>query len=234
MRAILKINFNYENNEIIEIEGEQAHHLLNVARSKIGDEVLIFNGKGKIFNSLVDRLDRKKLYLKILSSKQAKKTFDISLGICIPKKEAMESILKIAVELGISNIFPIVSKFSQANFELSKRQERIIESAIEQSNNSYLPTIHAAVNFKSFLEESVSKYKQVIYFSSKQSEKKFPKLANTETLYIIGPEGGLYIDEENSLIASSSVFSCNLPIPIMRCPTAVSLGMGMILQSFES
>ena len=57
------------------------------------------------------------------------------------EKEALELSIRQATELGVNKIFLLNSQYSQENSLKADRLEKIIVSAMEQSNNLFYPEI---------------------------------------------------------------------------------------------
>ncbi len=224
MRAIF---YSFENelmNSLI-IEGESAKHLM-VVRVKLDEEVLVLNGRGSKLLTRVASINKNKVELTIFKKEDSKPTFKINLAIAAPKKDAFEDILKIAVELGVSKIYPLSSQYSQYVYEQSPRVQRLIESALIQSNNPFLPIIHHQLKLNDYLENLKT---PLYFFNSKDSECGKVEKINKEISILIGPEGGFSDAEIQLILSKSETYSIHLPTPIMRAPTALATSIGYLL-----
>jgi 16S rRNA (uracil1498-N3)-methyltransferase len=76
MRAIF-LNIELQELELIEISGDQAHHL-NVIRIKENEEILILNGKGKSALANVLSIQKKNIKVKIKKIISYERKHDIS------------------------------------------------------------------------------------------------------------------------------------------------------------
>lgn len=217
-------------NEIIEIDGKNAHHLIRVVRLKIGEKVLILNGHGIKAISEVKTIDRKVVRLSIISSELVERKHNIDLAICMPKKDALEDIIKKSVELGFTNLIPVVSKFSTGKIKDYDRAFRLAESAIIQSNNAFGLNIENEYSFD-LLVSKLQEYDIIVYCDSRGVSQSIDRKMsiNDRVLVIIGPEGGLDTSEEDLLSNVSNVIGINFPTYILRSPTAVSTATGYIL-----
>lgn len=209
------------------ISGDRAHHL-QVVRIKLDEDILVLNGKGKRFCAKVVSITKKAVGLKVLKVESIKLKHQINLAIALPKKDAFEDILKFATELGINTIYPLTSEFSQYTYEPSERLERIIENALVQSNNLFLPRIAAQTELGDFLENDNG---SLIYFSSipTVTEKKIKDEGPMTVL--IGPEAGFSSGEDERIRAYKNIKIIHLPTPILRAPTAVATSVGYLLGS---
>lgn len=211
----------------LKIEGEQAHHLIKVARVKVGEEVLVLNGKGFVAKSRVTIVSKKDLSLEIIEVTKVDNLGTIDLLIMVPKKEYLEDIFRSSVELGIRRIYPMVSTYSQQSFEVNNRLERIMESALVQSNNPFFPEIKPLLQFHD-LDTLLDNYEEIFYFSSQTKEVRGARPHRASALLIIGPEGGLSPEEEQYLFDHDAVQLIHLDGPILRSVTAVPTAFGYI------
>ena len=112
VRAIYYPFKNENDSKTILIKGESAKHL-QVVRVRLHEEVLVLNGEGLTASTKVGNISKSEIELIVESIRIATPTHQISLAIATPKKEAFEDILKMEIELGVLNIYPLSSKFSQ-------------------------------------------------------------------------------------------------------------------------
>lgn len=229
MRAVLlKTNFSQEDIGTISIiSDDQARHLIKVIRIKKNEQLLILNGLGQKVLARVDQIERKNVSIEILNVEVLDDNRNLSLLLGVPKKEAFESIVKMAAEIGIKSIYLYRSEYSQTDIEISDRVLKIEESANIQSNNPF------SINFIKIdsLEETISKYKTAINFST-FSKGDISERLSGRTLLIIGPEAGFSKVEEDLINSQKNVKVCQLPTNIMRAPTAFSVGVGYLLGKF--
>ncbi len=213
------------------VDGDKFHHLTNVLRIKKDDEILVITKTpGKGLKTVVESISKKSLILSRLEEINQSKKFNIDLALGIPKKEALEEIIRSCSEMGVNKIIPVSTQYSWSKYQYNERFEKIIISAVEQSNNFYYPE---------FIQEPLSlgqiefsSYESIIYFSSD------PKFQNNElnivgkTLLIVGPEGGFSNEEE--IFLQSQAQCRNIEIPIMRARTAVPFLIGYTINSLNS
>ncbi len=225
MRASFQKNLLLQEN--YQIKGESAHHLVNVVRIEAGEEILLLNGRGLKVKTKVSSLSKKEVNLEKLEHSEAPERFHMDLALGVPKKEALELSLKQAVELGFRKIFLVRSQYSQTRLPEADRIESLLISALEQSNSAYLPEIISA----SWSEIPAQDYAQIVMMDSQNETG--PKKASTGSpiLLIVGPEGGFSPEESLFLHKWPQTKILNLPTPILRTPTAVATGAGIILGS---
>lgn len=224
MRALVIKNFECDSNTFI-LEGKKAHHLLNVIRIKVNEHVSIIDGNGSTTLVKVLETKKKKIEFKVLkSSKETKAKLNISVAFGLTKKESFELSIKQLIEIGVNNITILNTEYSQRYDLKPERLASIIESSMEQSNQSYYPE----VKFQKF-DDFLSEAKNIIYFSSigtKLGEINVDN--NTNYNLVFGPEGGLSASEEEKIKNLNSTI-IHLPTNIMRTSTAVCFCSGYVL-----
>ena len=225
MRAIYHDFDNHFDEEAVSITGDSAHHLM-VARVKVGEKILLLNGKGTKISGEILSVSKNNIDVKISQKESFTPAHDLSLAVAMPKKDAFEDILKMAVELGIKEIHPLVSDFSQYEYVASDRVTRILESALIQSNNPFFPIIHAQKSLKDFLVEHAN---DLVFFNSQKDHSIFDEKAGTRKTILIGAEGGFSAEEISLILKHPKVQQVHLPTPILRAPTAVASSVGYLL-----
>jgi 16S rRNA (uracil1498-N3)-methyltransferase len=211
------------------LKGDELHHLVNVIRIEKGEPLLLLNGKGLIIETRVEMISKREMILTKIGQRLGVRQFEFDLALGMPKREALELCLKEATELGFRRVYLIKSDFSQMRFPDKERTEKLLISALEQSNAPFLPE----VIFTEWREIPFNRYKRVLLLDSQtpaiNSQGEF--LSGSEELLIVGPEGGFSSSEIQFLHSQSNIKVVNLPTPILRSPTAVAAGAGIMIES---
>ena len=214
--------------ESYQLKGDTAHHLINVVRVEINEEILLINGLGLKVKTKVSSLSKRELILTKIEMRHEARGYVLDLALGIPKKEALELSLKQAVELGVRKIYLIRAEFSQTRLPETERLQSLLISALEQSNGAYLPEIILS----DWDKIPTSEYDEIFMMDS-QSEGQKVNLSNRPRtrLLIVGPEGGFSQTETEFLHKMPEICVLNLPTPILRTPTAVAVGAGILIGS---
>ena len=162
MRAIY-LSENLIVGEAINIDGDKAHHFYNVLRLRVGDKILVLSGAGVSSIAEIEAISKRFVSIKCLEQETHETPkLQIDLGISKLKKDAMDSVLKAACELGIMNIHILDSEYSQ-NYPLKpSRLEKLLISGLEQSNNPFMPNIYEGKIF----DINFNEYSKIFLFSS--------------------------------------------------------------------
>lgn len=216
-----------EHSDQVVIEGPKFHHLVHVSRAKVGDRILILNGKGLKSLCTLDKISKRNAVVQVNERSLYKKPFDLTLALCIPKRDALDLCLKQAVEIGVTQVYLVDSDFCVNKQVRDDRIDRLIESAMEQANNPYRPSYS---KIGSLQEIPFDKYDKNFCLTSQEDSSLSSVPSKGEKLLIlIGPEGGFSAAENRFLDNISNLQKIKLQTHILRTPTAVSVGCGLLL-----
>jgi 16S rRNA (uracil1498-N3)-methyltransferase len=209
------------------LTGDIFHHLVNVTRLTHGDELLLLNGKGLSIKTKVDKIMKKELHLSHLEMDQKQRTEKLDIVLGVPKKEALELCLKQATEIGVNRVFLIKGDYSQIKIPEFERIQKLLVSALEQSNSAFLPEVIES----SWQDLPWQNYQNKILLDSQTRDSKDRSNAKSiPVLLLIGPEGGFSAQELTYLHEIQGLEVLRLPTPILRTPTALAVGAGMVLE----
>ncbi len=193
----------------VEISDEEFHHIKDVMRHEIGDEIYLTDGKGAIYQSIIQAVDQKKINCKILSSKHYENKF-CSITFCIPRlrnTDRFEFALEKCVELGITNFIVFDSTRTVAKGEKIERWQKVLLSAMKQSLRAWLPKVSYERNVNTIIKLNGTK----ILFDQNASQTFQQFLAaNNQSLitnhfFFFGPEGGFSQEESKVMSAECRV-----------------------------
>lgn len=190
-------------------EGE-AQHALRVLRAQVGDEFLVTDGQGTLFETRVTGVDRRHCLLSILHEEPWQKYWRGTWSVAIaPTKnlDRIEWMLEKMVEVGLDEIFLIKTKHSERKHTCADRLERIIQSAMKQSHKALLPTLTTDLPFSSLLE-ATSDYDLRLLAHCREGlspeRTTIDRVFRPESkiLLMIGPEGDFSVEEIETAVAS--------------------------------
>ncbi len=220
------------NNEIFEIIGDEAKHIL-VLRHNVGEIIQVNDKMCEILS-----IGKMNIECKVIEDADVKGVPELKITLyqAMLKADKMEYVIQKAVELGVSRIVPFNSKnviVKLDDKDKAKRIERFNKISLEASKQCGRSDIVRVENFCSFNEllNDVPNYEKCIVAYEKENTKlkDFLKENNNvkEIAIIIGAEGGFEEDEIKSLI-DKGCSSVSLGDRILRAETA-SLNLISIL-----
>ena len=224
----------YHPNSILEnstglLSKEHTHYVVNVMRLKRGSNLNFFNKNGE-WKSEVIFLDKDRVEVKFLEKiKEANSLSKVELAICLVKKNAMDTILQKATELGVSKIIPIVSERTEVKELNHNRAKKIVIEATEQSNQLMPPEIIGVVKLKDFLKTFEENSKLLFADVNSKDQLKIEDLKNSKSFCIlIGPEGDFSPAERESILQNSAAKPFTISKNILRSDTAVISAISLV------
>ena len=181
-----------QNDTEIRFSKEESRHVIKVLRKSIGDILHITNGDGWLFSAEITQAEIKNCVARITSSQlQTRPAYKIHLAVAPTKmNDRYEWFLEKATEIGIDTITPIVCNNSERKIIKLDRYEKILQSAMKQSLNCYLPKLKEAISFKEFIAKEY--IGQTFIAHCEETNKKSLKQSlntNQDVTLLIGPEG---------------------------------------------
>ena len=147
------------NADALVLSGSEAHHARDVLRMKRGDKAVLFNGRGREITGEIVDLGRGEIRLRKLNESETPPLrCRIALGQAIPKGKNMELIVQKAVEIGATEIIPLISARTIVHLdekEARRKQtkwETVAIDAAKQCGQNWLPQVHAPQTLKDFFD----------------------------------------------------------------------------------
>lgn len=220
------ISKNQINDHLIKIEGSDVHHMRNVMRFSIGNQVIANTNEGEVFLTKITEIDKNYVMLEIIAKEPTQKLgYWLDLGLALTKRDAFELALKKVTELGVHGLVPLTSEFSIIKVnDYDKKRERymsICKESSEQSERHTLPQIYDLVSLKDI---DVSGYDHLFFAYAREEGNSIYDYIQTinsddKTLVLIGPEGG-FSKKEYQLLVKKGFKSISLGSTILRAETA--------------
>jgi len=127
------------------LEGDELHHLRAVRRLGPGDAVELFDGRGRLAECAISRLDKRRAELQVRRlTRSAEPRLRLTVATAIPKGERMDWLVEKTTELGVWAIWPLVAERSTVaacGQEKQRRWQRRAVEAAKQCGRLWLPEI---------------------------------------------------------------------------------------------
>jgi 16S rRNA (uracil1498-N3)-methyltransferase len=211
-----------ETTENFSFDKEESRHIIKVLRKKDSDILHVTNGLGFLFETEITLASDNKCIVQVLSIKKTPEPkFHLHLAVAPTKmNDRFEWFLEKATEIGIHEITPIFCDRSERKVINPERFEKIILSAMKQSNETYLPKLNEAVSFKEFIKQKNEGLQLIAHCeeTNKKSLKDILK-SNESVTMLIGPEGD-FSEKEIALALENSYQPVTLGNTRLRTETA--------------
>lgn len=211
-----------ESTESFSFDKEESRHIIKVLRKKDSDILHVTNGLGLLFETEITLASDNKCIVQVLSIKKSPEPkFHLHLAVAPTKmNDRFEWFLEKATEIGIQEITPIICDRSERKVINLERFEKIILSAMKQSNETYLPKLNEAISFKEFVKQQ-NKGLQLIAHCEETDKKSLKDILkpNESVTMLIGPEGD-FSEKEIALALENNYQPVTLGNTRLRTETA--------------
>jgi 16S rRNA (uracil1498-N3)-methyltransferase len=211
------------------LSDKDAHHLLNVMRASVGQEIEIVDG-GDLFSGKIISLSPLNIAVTPKENRVSELPSHLCLGFALLKHGNDELVLEKGTELGVASFRPFISSRTIIRLDGQEdkdkkleRYEKIVKGASEQSKRTTIPTLEPIVSFAELLKAPAD-LKLLAYENVSEDVASLPNAfaslkPGATCLILIGPEGGFSPEEAAEAKAAGFTF-VSLGRRILRAETA--------------
>jgi 16S rRNA (uracil1498-N3)-methyltransferase len=221
-----------ESQALLELSEKPAHYLLHVMRLKVGEDLLLFNGRDGEWKATLEtgKKDRASVRIK---EKTRLQTPDSDLWLCFApiKRGHGDFTVEKASELGASKLIPVITQHTVVNRVPVDRYRAIATEAAEQSMRLSVPEVSEGLDLHRLLERWDTK--RTLIFCAETGDAKpiaeaLRELKPGPLAVLTGPEGG-FSEEEFTLIRKKAfVLPVRLGPRILRADTAAIAALSLV------
>lgn len=237
------IKNNQIKNNIVEIKGDDVHHIKTVMRMKQNDKVLVCDEQSTYLCSI--SCISTTVLLDIVEKINDNVELDINVTVAhgLVRREKMEEVVRRLVELGCFSYVPVnmtrsVVKHKEINID---RLNKIIKEASEQSQRNKLMKIEEVIGFNDLIKRfecyDIVLFAHTLYKDNVNLFNEIKELKNGNVLVIVGPEGGFDDNEVKKIIQFNNVKQISLGKRILRTETAplyIMSVLGFLGEQYEN
>ena len=201
---------------------DESRHIVKVLRKKEGDELHITNGRGSLYTAKILEADIRKCKVQIIEEeKTIPKLHRLHLAVAPTKmNDRYEWFLEKATEIGVDEITPIICQRSERKTIKLERMERVLQSAMKQSLQTFLPQLNPPLAYEEFMEQDHNAARFIAHcHEGEKMELKRRIVPDSSLLIMIGPEGD-FSKTEVSTALSKGFLPVSLGKTRLRTETA--------------
>lgn len=227
-----------------ELPAEEAHHALHVLRKGPGDQLSLFDGRGRVATGRIAKAGRKSVRVAIeeLSAPEPPPAREIVLAVALPKGERTRWLVEKATEIGVSRLIPLRTERSVVDPRPSRlaRLRQTVIAACKQSGRNRLMEIEDPIAFPEWLNENSTSAAQLVCDrSGLPINSRVPRISSfdhsrapQEVHVSIGPEGG-FSPYELQAARSLGATVVRLGDAILRVETAAIVAAGYVMHVLD-
>lgn len=238
MRTVHIPNRNIFNDEIKITDKGTIHHLRDVLRMDVGDDLAVFDERGNQYHCLIQSVSDE-IVMKIekkFTASPSGAAAKIIAACAIPKNSRFDDVVDKLTQLGVDKIVPLETERVIVNLDRDKkdlrrrRWQKIAISAAEQCQRPIVPVIDPVRSIKEVLAEFKDvelKFIPTLEGRRQSLRDILPQKEPASILYFIGPEGD-FTAEEISCAKRSGCLPVSLGDTVLRVETAAVAVLGFI------
>lgn len=207
------------------LSAEESAHCLRVLRLGKGDQVILIDGKGGLYEAVITEPDTRGCQLEIarvLPSPPARK-HQIHIAIAPTKNmDRFEWFVEKSVEIGIDTITPLLCQRSERRVLKTERLHKLIISTMKQAMVTQLPLLNELTPYNQFVKTIESaKGNRFIAHCGETARKELKQALSprSDAVVLIGPEGD-FTPEEVQLAVENQFIPVSLGNNRLRTETA--------------
>ncbi len=224
------------------IDGDDGRHIARSLRMRVGEKLTVCDTMGTDYLCEIKDITENTVKLNILEEtpNRTEPTAQVTLFQCNPKGDKLDTVVQKAVELGVSEIVPVLSEHCvsrpdhKAAAKKRERMQKIADEAAKQSGRGILPKIGEMLSFKDCCKRLRDYDKSILFYElgGKPLQSIVDKNIGSVAI-IIGPEGG-FSKEEVILALDSGAQVATLGPRILRTETAPLAALSCIMLLTEN
>ncbi|AOS65066.1 RNA methyltransferase, RsmE family [Actinoalloteichus hymeniacidonis] len=220
----------------VELSGPEGRHAATVTRLRVGEHLLVSDGRGGIGRAEVTSVAKDTLSARILQrAQEPEPALRMTLVQALLKGDRSELAVDQSVEVGVDALVPWRAAHSVVRWDSGPRGAKALErwrfmarAATKQARRSWLPPVSEAVNLTELVERVRAATLAVVLHESASARLSSIELPTTgELLLVVGPEGGIEPSELSRLVEAGARPAL-LGDTVLRASTAGVAALGVL------
>jgi 16S rRNA (uracil1498-N3)-methyltransferase len=206
------------------LDEKESKHIVRVLRMAKGTVVRLIDGKGNLYEGIIDNADQKKCRIRVtgITRNFEGRDYYLHIGISpLKNAERFEWFVEKSVEIGVDEITPVICKNTEKPGIKPERIENLIISAMKQSLKANKTKLNKPCRFDEILNIDNQGTGMIAHcnelFKRQSISDVYSK--NNSSLILIGPEGD-FDKDEIALAIGKNFHSVHLGNSRLRTETA--------------
>ena len=220
------VDFALSPDSVVKLPDDVVRHL-NVLRVKNTEEIVLFNGNGKVYPALPEVLEKRHASVRILREEATdnESPLNITLVQAVSSAERMDFTLQKSVELGVAEIRPVISERCVVRLSGERAEKRvarwqeIVVSACEQSGRNIVPKVLPLTTYVQDLQQLPQETTKLLMSLNRAQKLSDVRPQSGKVVFMVGPEGG-WTEKEEQQAFDAGFQSVTLGKRVLRTETA--------------
>lgn len=219
------------------LDEEESRHAAQVLRLRVGDAVTVFDGEGRRGEAEIAAITKHQVALRLLHETASPAVRPaITLVQAVPKGKTFEWIVEKAVELGVREIIPLITRHTVVQYDAADapkktaKWQRVAMEACKQCGQDFLPQVHQPMTWAAWIK--TPQHGLRVIASLAEGAVSFRALMEKQgtienATLLIGPEGD-FSAEETSQALAAGFHPVTLGRIILRAETAAMFALSAL------
>ncbi|EWM12959.1 16S rRNA (uracil(1498)-N(3))-methyltransferase [Kutzneria sp. 744] len=216
------------------LDGPEGHHAASVRRLRVGEELVLADGRGGRVRCGIEAVEKDSLRLAVLERTHIEQPQPrVVVAQALVKGDRGELAVELATEAGVDAIVPWRASRCVARWDEGPRGAKALakwrstaREAAKQSRRAWVPEVAEPVTTAELAKLVGAAAKAMVLHESATSRlDDLP--AQGDLLLVVGPEGGIS-DEELAALTDAGAIAVRLGPSVLRASTAAAVALGAI------
>lgn len=215
------------------LDEEESTHCVKVLRKNAGDFIDAIDGKGNYYKCQILTAKKSETVVQLLEKTPEwgeKKGVKLTLAVSpLKQKERFEWLVEKAVELGVDEVVPLISKYTFTDNTKPERLFKLMVAATKQCKRAKIPILHPPTPFEAFVQGKLPTNAYLAYCQADTHLFHYQTsiAQSADLLVMIGPEGD-FTPQEVALAAAQNILPVGLGESRLRTETAGICALSML------
>ena len=221
----------------VTFDAQETRHLARVLRLRPGDVVHAVDGQGQELTVRLTQVSTRSAEGLILGREAGRSESPLLLTLVqgLPKGDKMEAIIRMATELGVTRVVPVITERTVVRADATRgagrllRWQRVAREAAKQCGRTVIPEVTASRALAEWLGDGSPEGLLLCLWEDERAclADRLPPAPVAAATLVVGPEGGLAADEVERLAEAGAVVA-GLGPRVLRTETAGPVGLALL------
>lgn len=210
----------------VSVDGDEAHHAVAVRRLRVGEQVVLTDGRGTSVRGAVTSTGKRVFAVEVEELTRLERPEpEVVVVQAIPKGDRGELAVEVLTEIGVASVVPWAASRSVAVWKGERAEKSLnrwrstAREAAKQARRAWFPEVHEMASTAEVVALVGEADLAIVLHEEATSSLVGLEVPTGRVVVVVGPEGGLSEDEVASFVAAGAV-SVKLGSEVLRTSTA--------------
>jgi 16S rRNA (uracil1498-N3)-methyltransferase len=222
--------------DLVEVEGDEAHHAVAVRRTRVGESLALTDGSGTTVVGVVHATGKRRLTVHVAEVAAVPEPVPrVTVVQAIPKGDRGELAVEVLTEVGAAAVVPWAAARSVAVWRGERAEKSLARwratarEAAKQSRRAWFPLVEPmATTEQACMLVGAADLAVVLHEDASASLASLDVPVTGSVVVVVGPEGGL-TDDEVAAFATAGAHAVRLGDEVLRTSTAGVVAVAALL-----